>query len=227
MMIRSGLKMPAATIATNGEGEPALNSRDPRWQDHAPAWRVGAGLTNDQLCMLIEAIASRRDRQAFAQLFEHFAPRLKGFGLRRGVDAASAEELAQETLLTVWRKADTFDPSRATVSTWIFTIVRNKRIDLFRREHYPEIDVDDLAETPADTPDPDDAIQSSRLGQILREAMGALPKEQAEIIRLAFFEDKSHRVIADELRLPLGTVKSRVRLALIRLRNALPEGTSL
>lgn len=226
MTISSDLNKPSATIASDGGDKPASAPRDPRWPGHAPAWRVGAGLTNDQLCFLIEAIAARRDRQAFAQLFEHFAPRLKGFGLKRGVDAASAEELAQETMLTVWRKADSFDRTRATVATWIFTILRNKRIDLFRREHYPEVELDDVAETAADTVDPDDAIQSSRLGQVLREAMRVLPKEQAEIIRLAFFEDKSHRVIADELRLPLGTVKSRVRLALIRLRNALPEGLS-
>ena len=186
--------------------------------------RSGLSLTNDQLCRLVEAIAVDRDREAFASLFRYFAPRLKGFGLRRGVDGTTAEELVQETMLTVWRKAATFDPTRATVSTWIFTIVRNKRIDMFRREGYPEVDLDEVREVAAGEPAADDTLVAVQAGATLRIAIKTLPKEQLEILQKAYFEDKSHRAIADEMRLPLGTVKSRIRLALARLRVALPEG---
>jgi RNA polymerase sigma-70 factor (ECF subfamily) len=180
-------------------------------------------LTNEELCGLVEAVAARRDRDAFARLFRHFAPRLKGFGLRRGTDAASCEELAQETMLTVWRKAETFDPARATVSTWIFTIVRNKRIDLFRREGHPEADLAEAAEKADDGPAADDEVDRLRASETLRKALKVLPAEQFEVLQKAFFEDKSHSVIAAEMGLPLGTVKSRIRLALARLRGALPE----
>lgn len=179
-------------------------------------------LTNDELCGLLEAVAARRDRDAFARLFKHFAPRLKGFGLRHGTDAAASEELAQETMLTVWRKAETFDPNRATVSTWIFTIVRNKRIDLFRREGYPEADLTEAAETAYEGPAADDEFDRVASGEAVRAALGVLPAEQLAVLQKAFFEEKSHSVIAAELGLPLGTVKSRIRLALARLRGALP-----
>lgn len=180
-------------------------------------------LTNEELCGLVEAVASRRDRDAFARLFKHFAPRLKGFGLRRGTDVASSEELAQETMLTVWRKAETFDPARATVSTWIFTIVRNKRIDLFRREGHPEADLVEAAHQPYEGPTADDEFDRVKSGETLRGALTVLPAEQLEVLQKAFFEDKPHSAVAAELGLPLGTVKSRIRLALARLRSALLE----
>lgn len=186
--------------------------------------RSGLSLTNDQLCRLVEAVAVDRDRQAFASLFRYFAPRLKGFGLKRGVDGTTAEELVQETMLTVWRKAASFDPSRATVSTWIFTIVRNKRIDMFRREGYPEADLDEASDIATDEPAADQALMTVQAGTALRVALKTLPKEQLEVLQKAYFEEKSHRAIADEMSLPLGTVKSRIRLALARLRVALPEG---
>ncbi|QLH41175.1 MAG: sigma-70 family RNA polymerase sigma factor [Defluviicoccus sp.] len=181
-------------------------------------------LTNDQLCQLLSAVAITRDRQAFAQLFRYFAPLLKGFGIRRGLEAATAEELVQETMLTVWRKAEMFDPRRATVSTWVFTIIRNKSIDMFRRVRYPETGLDEAAETASDDPSADDQLSASEAGLALRGAMKTLPGEQLKILQKAFFEEKSHQAIADEMKLPLGTVKSRIRLALIRLRTALPAG---
>ena len=180
-------------------------------------------VNNDELCGLVEAVALHRDREAFSRLFKHFAPRLKGFGMRRGTDAASSEELAQETMLTVWRKAGTFDPRRATVSTWIFTIVRNKRIDLFRREGRPDVELNEAGETVYDGPAADDELNKAQSGAALREALKLLPDDQVTVLQKAFFEDKSHSVIAEELGLPLGTVKSRIRLALARLRGALPE----
>ncbi len=188
--------------------------------------RAGSGLylTNEQLCQLVTAIADDRDREAFAELFRYFAPRLRGFGLRRGIDAGAAEELAQETMLTVWRKAESFDPGRATVSTWIFTILRNKSIDLFRRETYPEADLSEVSDTAADDRSPDESLSLSEASRAVSSVMKSLPEEQLAIVRKAFFEGKSHRAIADEMKLPLGTVKSRIRLALGRMRVALPEG---
>jgi RNA polymerase sigma-70 factor, ECF subfamily len=126
-------------------------------------------------------------------------------------------------MLAVWRKADTFDRYRATATTWIFTIVRNKRIDMFRREHRPEVSLDEAAEQPSDSEPADSAFGVAQAGTVVRQALAHLPKEQVEVLHKAFFEDKSHSVIADELNLPLGTVKSRIRLGLARLRSALPE----
>ena len=109
-------------------------------------------MTNDPMNMLMEAVAKHRDRQAFVQLFTHFAPRLKGFALKRGISPAAAEELVQETMLAVWRKAATFDRNRANVSTWIFTISRNKQIDLLRRQSYPEVELEMALDQPGSEP---------------------------------------------------------------------------
>lgn len=167
---------------------------------------------------LIRRIADARDREAFAALFHQYAPRVKAFCKRGGLDDASAEELAQETLVTVWRKADSYRPERASASTWIFTIARNKKIDLIRRESRPEIDPDD----PWFQPNPNGGVEETyalrQSAGELRKALKQLPENQAEIVRKAFLEEKSHQAISHEMDLPLGTVKSRVRLALARLR---------
>jgi RNA polymerase sigma-70 factor (ECF subfamily) len=171
---------------------------------------------------LVERIAQRRDRQAFVELFDHFAPRLKAFMLRGGADPETAEEITQEALVTVWNKAGQFDRSRAALSTWIFTIARNKRIDMLRRQIRPEIDPEDY---PAAAPEiePDDAVAQRQAAVDLRGSIAQLPAEQRLVLQLAFFEDRSHSDIAAELDLPLGTVKSRIRLALSRLRNLLGD----
>lgn len=172
---------------------------------------------------MIEAIAARADRAAFAALFGHFAPRLKTYLMRLGCDPASAEEIAQEAMLAVWRKAGSFDRRQASAATWIFTIARNRRIDRLRRERRPAFDPDD----PALVPDPpEDADRSVWAGQVegrVREAINSLPPEQSELIRRAYFEDQSHREIAETSGLPLGTVKSRIRLALQRLRERMKD----
>jgi RNA polymerase sigma-70 factor (ECF subfamily) len=181
--------------------------------------------TPDDHAALIQAIARRRDRAAFAALFRTFAPRVKAWMMRGGAGAAAAEELAQETMLAVWQKAALFDPARAGASTWIFTIARNQRIDSLRRERHPA----SLMPDPVD--DPDAPIQADRLMLIgeqearIRVAMAQLPTEQADVIRKAFFEDKVHAEIEKELGIPLGTVKSRLRLAMNRLRAALGDLT--
>ena len=166
---------------------------------------------------LIVAIAERGDRDAFAILFDYFAPRVKRYLMRLGAAAEPAEELAQETLLTVWRKAPAFDPSRAAASTWIFTIARNLRIDMARRDSRPPPQED--PSIPILAPETPDALLSAAQDQDwIRRAIATLSEEQAQVIRLAFFSDKPHSEIAMDLGLPLGTVKSRLRLALARLR---------
>lgn len=167
----------------------------------------------------IVAIATTRDRDCFISLFTTFAPKVKGYLLRQGVGEQQAEELAQETLLAIWRKADQFDPDRATAGAWIYTIARNLRIDLIRQERHP--DDGRVAEPIVPPPTPEDALKAAESEQRLRAAILNLPPEQAAVMRLSFFEDRSHPEIAVELGLPLGTVKSRIRLATAQLRSSL------
>jgi len=185
----------------------------------AATWKVAASVTDWSECIL--AIAQRRDRQQFAALFSYFGPRLKSFFLRLGVPSNVAEDLVQDTMLMVWRKADRFDPERAGASTWIFTVARNLRIDLKRRDRDPNL-LTELYEGAAE-PTPSDHMLSAEREVRIRQALVALPAEQAEVIRLSFFEDRPHSQIADDLKIPLGTVKSRVRLAMARLRALVEE----
>jgi RNA polymerase sigma-70 factor (ECF subfamily) len=168
---------------------------------------------------LIVAIAEKGDREAFTALFNHFAPRVKSYLLRLGAASETAEELAQETLLTVWRRAGAYDPDRAAASTWIFTIARNLRIDVARRERRPLPGED---AQPA-APQPDASLSSRQDVDRVAAAIAVLPADQAQVVRLAFFSDKPHSEVASDLCLPLGTVKSRLRLAISKLRAALEE----
>ena len=168
---------------------------------------------------LIGRIADAADRGAFADLFQHFAPRVKSYAMRLGAAGPAAEELAQETLLMVWRKAAQFDPARASASTWIFTIARNLRIDALRRERpspAPESDADP-------SPLADAVLSGSQQDGRVREALKALPPEQLEVIELSFFSEAPHSAIAEHLGLQLGTVKSRLRLAMVRMRALLED----
>ena len=172
-----------------------------------------------EFTVLIGRIAAAADRSAFAELFQHFAPRVKSYALRLGAAGPAAEELAQETLLAVWRKAAQFDPSRASASTWIFTIARNLRIDALRRERplpAPEDDAD-----PA--PLADQLLAGAEEDGRVRKALKSLPPEQLQVIELSFFTETPHSAIAERLGLPLGTVKSRLRLAMARLRTLLED----
>ena len=172
---------------------------------------------------LIEAIALRRDRAAFADLFAYFAPRVKAWMLRAGSNSTAADELMQEAMLAVWQKARLFDPAKAGPSTWIFTIARNLRIDALRRERHPSDLMPDPTEVPDDPVQADRVLAMSQQEFRIRAALSLLPPEQAEVIRKAFFEDKVHAEIEKELGIPLGTVKSRLRLAMNRLRTALGD----
>ncbi|WP_448203621.1 sigma-70 family RNA polymerase sigma factor [Azospirillum sp. sgz302134] len=188
-------------------------------QDIGPP-ATGSARTLEELLL---AVGRGRDRAAFAELFGHFAPRLKAYLRRQGCDAGGAEELVQEVMLLVWRRAETYDPAQASASTWVFTIARNKRIDVLRREQRPEIDPDDPALVPDPLESADHRVEAKETTGRLRAALKDLPPEQAELLRLAYFEDKPHSVISSERGIPLGTVKSRLRLAMERLRKALRD----
>ena len=172
---------------------------------------------------LILAIARSADREAFARLFDHFAPRVKGLLMKAGTPAELAEEVAQETLLTVWRKATLFDPSKASAGTWIATIARNLRIDIARRETRSRLSqVYEILDE--DGPEqPDAAVSGAERDGLVRAAMTQLSPDQYRVIELAFIEGFSHQDVATRLAIPLGTVKSRLRLALSHLRGRLED----
>lgn len=183
--------------------------------------QAAAPMDRDVLADLVERIAAHADREAFARLYLHFAPRVKGYLIRLGAEGGLAEELAQEVLLTVWRKAASFDRRQSSVSTWLYTIARNRRIDVLRRERRPALDPDDPALVPAAPVAADVAADDTRRDATLRVAIAELPAEQADLLQLAFYEGKSHSEIAAARALPLGTVKSRMRLAFNRLRRVM------
>ncbi|MEP4378430.1 MAG: sigma-70 family RNA polymerase sigma factor [Alphaproteobacteria bacterium] len=166
---------------------------------------------------VMRAVADR-DREAFATLFRHFAPRVKSYMLRLGSDDSQAEELAQETMASVWRKAAQFDPARAAASTWIFTIARNLRIDTFRRINRPALDPHDPALVPNPPPQGDAVLEQKQIAAQIRSALATLPEDQRRVLHMSFFDEQSHSQIAAALDLPLGTVKSRIRLAFGRVK---------
>lgn len=160
-----------------------------------------------------------QDQSAFAELFQHFAPRVKAFLMKSGANETLAEECTQEVMATLWRKAGMFDPSRAGVSTWIFTIARNRKIDALRKQRRPE--PEELTWGPEAEPSPEDVLTLQGETRKLGQAIAELPEKQRELIQKAYFGDLSHSEIAEETGLPLGTIKSRIRLALDRLRHAM------
>lgn len=190
----------------------------------APA--TGETLTPEQrerFSDLLELVAREQDKQAYSEIFAYYGPRVKSYLLRLGSDDAAAEEIAQDVMVTVWRKANLFDRKQASVSTWIFRIARNRRIDVFRRTQKPPLDPEEPMVLPSAAPAPESVVEAQDTESQVREAMAALPAEQLELIKLAFYEGLSHREIADRLDLPLGTVKSRIRLAFARMRGNLDE----
>jgi RNA polymerase sigma factor (sigma-70 family) len=166
------------------------------------------------------AVGARRDPAAFRSLFEHFAPRLKGFFVRGGLDPARADELVQEVLVRVWVHARSYDPARASANTWVFTIARNTRIDVARRDSVRATALPDDGAS-GGPEGPLVALQSRHEAAALRAALQELPDGQRVVLERAYFEERSLSEIAAQEGLPLGTVKSRVRLAFERLRVAL------
>ena len=175
----------------------------------------------DDFADLVEKVARQGDQAAFTVLFDHFGPRIKAYLLRLGADMAVAEEITQDVMVTLWRKAVQFDRGKATVSTWLYRIARNRRIDFLRRNRDPELDAHEPMLTPEHEPDPGDVIDAQTREARVRAALGSLPVEQVELVKLSFFQGLSHSEIAEQSGLPLGTVKSRIRLAFGRLRKGL------
>ena len=173
----------------------------------------------DEWSSAMQDIARLRDEAAFAALFAHFAPRVKAFLIKSGSAPALAEDCTQDVMATVWHKAAQFDPARASVATWVFTIARNRRIDLLRKARRPE--PEDLPWGPEPEPDQADALVLQQETAKLGEALKTLPAAQRELIEKAYFGDLSHGEIAGITGLPLGTIKSRIRLALDKLRQAM------
>ena len=163
-------------------------------------------------------IAESRCRASFGTLFEYFGPRLKSYLKRMGADDAAAEEIVQDVMLTVWRKAGQFDEKQASVSTWIFRIARNRQIDIHRQVTRPELSPDEPMLQPAAEQMPDETLSRAQIEAHVREQLKTLPTEQLDLLRASFYEGLSHSEIAEAYNLPLGTVKSRIRLAFERLR---------
>ncbi len=182
-----------------------------------------AGEVVDHWAREMHAIKTRRDQAAFARLFDHYAPRVKGFVMGAGVTAEMAEEITQETFIAIWRKSHLYDPKKATVSSWLFAISRNKKIDLLRRETRPTPDMTDPAAAPDAPPLQDDLLDQNEQAASLYEALETLPEDQRETIRLAFISGRSHTEVAQQLGIPVGTAKSRIRLGVAKLREFLEK----
>ncbi|WP_244510144.1 sigma-70 family RNA polymerase sigma factor, partial [Rhizobium sp. AC27/96] len=180
-------------------------------------------LSSDDANQLVLAIAQRQDRTAFAELFNLAAPKVKSYMMRTGSAPEFAEEIAQEAMLLVWRKASYFDPARASAATWIFTIARNLRIDFQRKQKSSKFSGADAGSFQEVEQTPEELLFVRVDEERIRTAMHALSPEQETILRLSFFCDSPHSEIAKELDLPLGTVKSRIRRALVRLKTMLEE----
>jgi RNA polymerase sigma factor (sigma-70 family) len=172
----------------------------------------------DQFHGLIRAVAEKRDIAAYEEIFRFYAPRVKAYMLRLTKDAQLADDLMQEAMVAVWNKADRYDPAKGALSTWIFTIARNLRVDALRREKRPEFSADDPAFVPDEEISADAGMIVQQAADELRLAMEKLPSDQLSILKMSFYDDYSQRAIADKMNIPLGTVKSRMRLAMEKLR---------
>jgi RNA polymerase sigma-70 factor, ECF subfamily len=174
---------------------------------------------------LLARVAAQRDREAFAFLFDHFAPRVKSFMMRKGASSEQAEDLVQETMIAVWSKAPMFSADRGTVSTWIFTIARNLRIDRLRRERTSMFtDIEDY-DAPSEEASAEDALGRFQEDGLVAKALSLIPEEQRRLLILSYVDDLPQSEIAKKLQIPLGTVKSRMRLAYRRLQKLLETAT--
>ncbi len=178
---------------------------------------------SDEWTLCLISVRDNQDQAAFVLLFNHFAPRVKSYLMKSGGSGAQAEEATQEALATVWQKAGMFNPAQSSASTWIFTIARNKNIDAIRKQKRPE--PEDISWMGAEEDDASVALETAQEESGLRRAVGKLPDAQRELIERAFFGDMSHSEIAAETGIALGTIKSRIRLGLERIRHELTRST--
>lgn len=166
----------------------------------------------------LAGLGKNQDKQLFVALFRHFAPRVKAYILRLGLVESVAEELMQETMLLMWRKAHMYKPEKAAASTWIFTLARNQSIDWMRKQKYPEYSFDETFDQPDEAEDEagEQLVTRGQLGTIIEK----LPENQAQVIYMSFYEGRAHAEIAERLGIPLGSVKSRIRLACEKIKTA-------
>ncbi len=182
-----------------------------------------ASLLPKELNDLLSRVATHQDRHAFSRLYAFFGPRVKGYLMRIGSTPEQAEDYVQDVMIKVWRKAKLFDANKASASTWIYTIARNIRIDALRRGSKAELNADEPALLPEEEPQADAIVERRERDARIREVFKTLPQNQYDVVRLHFIEDESHAVIAKRLGLPLGTVKSRLRLAFGKIKKELGE----
>ncbi len=196
-----------------------------QYTDHSPKDLSKMNKSPDQISRLMSdylvAVAEHQDQEAFAKIFNYYGPPVRLYLLRNGVDISKVDDIVQETFAAVWTKSSQYDCNRATASTWIFTIARNKRIDAFRRESRPEFNPNDPAFQPSFFESGEQAMTLQERAGVIREALTQLSPEQREVLQLSLFEGQSYTTIAIRLGIPLGTVKSRARLAIGKLRLAL------
>ena len=212
------MEMTIATLPAH-RSLPVLRLVRPKRSVHSVSMTASQdGQADKSMTDLLLAVGRSQDVDAFERLFRHFAPRVKAY-MSRGGGSASAEELMQETMVAVWRKAGLYDASKGAASTWIFSIARNLRIDAYRRERHPEFDPNDPAFVPDADPAADVAMAAFEDAGLVQRALATLPADQAAVLKLSFFEDQSQSAIATALNVPLGTVKSRMRLAFVKLRS--------
>ena len=177
-------------------------------------------MDKNQLTKLMIRVRDYRDELAFSDLFDFIAPKIKSYYMQNNVSSEIAEELTQEVLSTVWTKSDKYESSKSAVSTWIYTIARNKRIDLLRKNKSFDIKEEDIREFLYENNQSDKIAQGEDRDQV-DKINDKLDSNQRKIIKMNFFENKSHKKIAEELEIPLGTVKSRIRHILIKLQRLL------
>jgi len=188
-----------------------------------PRSRLGIKPGSISMADFLQRIAERGDVEAFRKLFQSYAPRVKSYMMRQGADANTAEELTQETMMTVWRKASLYSVEKGSATTWIYTIARNLRIDRLRKEiawvALPE------GYDQQESPDalPDDVMSEQERKKRVQDALAVLPADQLEVVSLSYIDGLSHSEIADRLGLPLGTVKSRMRLAYQKVRELVED----
>tara|TARA_B110000438_G_C15515598_1_gene521854 strand:- start:17 stop:640 length:624 start_codon:yes stop_codon:yes gene_type:complete len=175
---------------------------------------------------------AQHDEAAYLELFESCAGRLKAYAIKCGSNSADAEDLLQECMLTVWNKAPQFNPKAASAMTWMYTIIRNRRIDLLRKEKpnliqsfdlWPDGDFEQAYSDQFASSQLDDDVESDLNVNLVRILIESLPEEQRQIVYKVYFEGKSHSEISLDLNLPLGTIKSRLRLAMKKLDNLAKE----